>query len=93
MPRYTGTFRRETAGYGFVMDPKDAAGNPPPNLSPEGGVFLAASVAKRNFGGARGEITQHLDGKRLSVFVSDSSRHPGKLEASDPEEARRPMAL
>lgn len=82
MIRYTGVFAQETLGYGFIMRPRDANGNPPPNLPAEDGIFLSGAEARRAFGNQHG-LMSNLHGQYLSFAIRASDRHYCKPEAYD----------
>ena len=86
MTRYTGVFRQETGGYGFIMYPSDADGNPPPNLPPEGGIFLSAFEARKAFGNQHG-LMNNLHDQPLLFSIRGSDHHLWKVEAYEVDSA------
>ena len=85
-PRFSGKFRAEKPGFGFLMEPKGVNGQPPDDLptieGKPGGIFLATAVAKETLG-AGVDAADQMDGERYSFAIRQSATHHGMLEAYD----------
>ena len=94
--RYSGIFRMETNGFGFIMDPKGADGSPVPNLpvieGKPGGIFLSAAVAAQTLGHEK-HLMKSLDGSRVSFYIRQCEAPHGKPEAWSVSEASGRFAL
>ena len=85
-PRFTGVFRQEDDGYGFLMNVKGINGQAPDGIpqidGDQGGVFLSGSTARATLGSKKA-LMRHMNGSAFSFAIRESETHPGKLEAFD----------